>query len=187
MTGRRLFKQGLMLLIVVAGDRAAHAENARIRFRAAARRQPAEAPEPPPPLPEGLPQASPASPRPQGVDSGGPEFRREMIPPGSAAPKSPRRAHGTRPMPSPPRVLEGPKAGVPASPQGLAPPAPLSLRELEQIALRHNPTLVQAGMALRAAQGRYVQAGLYPNPALGYAGGDMGLEGTSGQQGMVTG
>jgi len=77
--------------------------------------------------------------------------------------------------------------GAPASPPAGVPPVPLSLRDLEQIALRHNPTLVQAGMAVRAAEGRYVQAGLYPNPALGYAGGDMGLEGTSGQQGVVVG
>jgi cobalt-zinc-cadmium efflux system outer membrane protein len=90
-------------------------------------------------------------------------------------------------MPLPPGVPEGGVLGAPASPREVVPAAALSLRDLEQIALRHNPTLVQAGMALRAAQGRYVQAGLYPNPAVGYAGGDIGLEGTSGQQGMVVG
>ena len=59
----------------------------------------------------------------------------------------------------------------------------LTLGDLEQIARQHNPTLVQGRMAVRAARGRCLQAGLYPNPAIGYAGGDMGLEGTSGQQG----
>ena len=67
------------------------------------------------------------------------------------------------------------------------PPPALGLEDLERIALQRNPTLVQAQMAVRAAQGGYLQAGLYPNPAFGYAGGDMGLEGTAGQQGAVFG
>jgi cobalt-zinc-cadmium efflux system outer membrane protein len=62
-----------------------------------------------------------------------------------------------------------------------------ALDELQQIALSWNPTLVQASAAIRAAEGRYVQEGLYPNPTIGYAGGDIGLENTSGQQGMVFG
>ena len=66
-------------------------------------------------------------------------------------------------------------------------PASLTLDDLEQIALSWNPTLVQARMAVRAAQGRYVQAGLYPNPEIGYAGADVGIEGTAGQQGAVLG
>ena len=66
------------------------------------------------------------------------------------------------------------------------PPA-LRLEDLEQIALERNPTLVQARMVVRAAQGGYLQAGLYPNPRIGYLGVDMGLEGTSGQQGAVYG
>jgi len=75
-------------------------------------------------------------------------------------------------------------------PQPAIPPDPLTLDaltldELQAIALQSNPTLVQAGLAVRAARGAYLQAGLYPNPGIGYAGGDMGLEGTSGQQGAV--
>lgn len=66
-------------------------------------------------------------------------------------------------------------------------PGLLTRDDLEQIALESNPTLVQARMAVRAAQGGYVQAGLYPNPAIAYAGGDLGIEGTAGQQGMVIG
>lgn len=61
----------------------------------------------------------------------------------------------------------------------------ISLEDLQRIALEHNPTLVQAGMAVRAARGRYLQARLYPNPSIGYAGEDIGLAGTSGQQGAV--
>ena len=79
--------------------------------------------------------------------------------------------------------------GVLAAParNGSEPPLALRLEDLEQIALERNPTLVQARMVVRAAQGRYLQAGLYPNPTIGYAGGDMGLEGTAGQQGAVFG
>ena len=67
------------------------------------------------------------------------------------------------------------------------PPTTLRLEDLEQIALERNPTLIQAKMVVRAAQGQYLQAGLYPNPTIGYLGGDMGLEGTAGQQGAVFG
>jgi cobalt-zinc-cadmium efflux system outer membrane protein len=59
----------------------------------------------------------------------------------------------------------------------------LTLEDLNATALNCNPTLVQAMMGVRRAQGTYLQAGLYPNPVLGYAGADMGLEETAGQQG----
>jgi cobalt-zinc-cadmium efflux system outer membrane protein len=64
-----------------------------------------------------------------------------------------------------------------------APGGPLTLDELEQIALASNPTLEQARMAVRAAQGRHVQSGLYPNPVIGYVGDEMGDEGRAGFQG----
>jgi len=67
------------------------------------------------------------------------------------------------------------------------PAASMSLEDLERIALEFNPTLVQAHMVVRAAQGQYLQAGLCPNPTIGYAGGDMGIEGTAGQQGATVG
>jgi cobalt-zinc-cadmium efflux system outer membrane protein len=61
--------------------------------------------------------------------------------------------------------------GGPARAQ--APPAavagaPLSLADLERLALERNPTLPQARAAARAAAGRLRQAGLYPNPLVGY-------------------
>ena len=45
---------------------------------------------------------------------------------------------------------------------------PLSLADLERMALDHNPTLAQAESQIVAAQGRAVQAGLWPNPSVGY-------------------
>jgi cobalt-zinc-cadmium efflux system outer membrane protein len=45
---------------------------------------------------------------------------------------------------------------------------PLTLVELEQIALANNPVIRQAAADVAAARGRATQAGLYPNPELGY-------------------
>src|SRR6185503_320106 len=44
----------------------------------------------------------------------------------------------------------------------------MRLEDLEAMALQRNPTLAQADAAIRAAQGRRKQAGLFPNPVAGY-------------------
>jgi len=49
----------------------------------------------------------------------------------------------------------------------------LRLEDLEQMAISANPTLAQAEAAIRAAEGRRVQAGLLPNPVVGYAGEEL--------------
>lgn len=70
------------------------------------------------------------------------------------------------------------------------PPAPvngdvtLALEDLEQLALEGNPTLRQAAATLEAARGRAVQAGLYPNPTVGYTGEEIGSDGKAGEQGI---
>jgi cobalt-zinc-cadmium efflux system outer membrane protein len=46
---------------------------------------------------------------------------------------------------------------------------PLTLAELEKIALEKNPTLAQATAQVDAARGRAKQAGLLPKPVLGYS------------------
>ncbi|MGH8731131.1 MAG: TolC family protein [Burkholderiales bacterium] len=46
----------------------------------------------------------------------------------------------------------------------------MRLEDLERMALEGNPTMAQAEAAVRAAEGRRVQAGLLPNPVIGYAG-----------------
>lgn len=60
------------------------------------------------------------------------------------------------------------------------PPA-LTLAALEQMACEHNPTLRQANANIDAAQGRAKQAGLYPNPVVGYQGENIGAAGTAGE------
>lgn len=49
----------------------------------------------------------------------------------------------------------------------------LTLEQLQQIALANNPTLRQAQAEIRAAAGRTRQAGLWPNPTVGYTGEEM--------------
>ena len=59
----------------------------------------------------------------------------------------------------------------------------LTLADLERIAFQHNPTLATAAARMRAAQGRQMQAGRYPNPVVGYHATEVGNQGTAGQQG----
>jgi cobalt-zinc-cadmium efflux system outer membrane protein len=75
----------------------------------------------------------------------------------------------------------------------LAPPAraqttstlPLTLSELEQLALQNNPTATAAAAGIEAARGRARQAGAWPNPVIGYSGeeiktGDLDRRGAHG-------
>lgn len=64
--------------------------------------------------------------------------------------------HGQEVLP-PPRLVEEPaEAGAPK----------FSLQDLIGLALQQNPALQQAGVAIDAARGRALQAGLYPNPTV---------------------
>jgi len=66
-----------------------------------------------------------------------------------------------------------------------APPRALALADLENMALSSNPTLAQAAAEIRAAEGRKLQSGLYPNPTVGYTGEEMrGGAQRGGQQGF---
>jgi cobalt-zinc-cadmium efflux system outer membrane protein len=47
---------------------------------------------------------------------------------------------------------------------------PMTLQELEQLALQNNPTPTAAASAIDAARGRARQAGAWPNPVIGYSG-----------------
>lgn len=64
-------------------------------------------------------------------------------------------------------------AGAAAGKQEAAGERPLTLEELEQMALQHNPSFAQASALVRAARGRQRQAGLYPNPSVGYMGDEI--------------
>ena len=60
---------------------------------------------------------------------------------------------------------------------------PLTVSSLERLAFRHNPTLSLAAARINEARGRHIQAGLYPNPVIGYHATEVGNLGTAGQQG----
>jgi cobalt-zinc-cadmium efflux system outer membrane protein len=89
--------------------------------------------------------------------------RQQQDDPGAQAGNPPMNMDSMRPLPPP--VL--PKLGV-----GLENPAalPVGLQELENRALKNNPTIAQAEAEIRAAGGRQMQAGLWPNPTVGYIG-----------------
>ncbi len=57
----------------------------------------------------------------------------------------------------------------------------LSLEALEGLALSSNPTLVQSTAQVRAARGGAYQAGLLPNPVVGYTSDQLGVNGTAGE------
>lgn len=57
----------------------------------------------------------------------------------------------------------------------------LTLAAVEELACRHNPTLVQARAQVDGTLGKALQAGLWPNPVLGYQAEKIGAEGTPGE------
>ena len=70
----------------------------------------------------------------------------------------------------------------------------LTLEQLQEIALANNPTLAQAKAGMRAAAGRSRQAGLWPNPTIGYSGDEIrggsyggGEQGVFVQQNVILG
>jgi cobalt-zinc-cadmium efflux system outer membrane protein len=60
----------------------------------------------------------------------------------------------------------------------------ITFDELMSIALANNPTLAQSAARVDAARGRWLQAGLYPNPMIGYVGDEIGMAGRAGMQGI---
>jgi cobalt-zinc-cadmium efflux system outer membrane protein len=71
----------------------------------------------------------------------------------------------------------GPPSSEPPRPADSS-AAPLTLAALQELALGRNPTLVQAAAQAEMARGRALQSGLYPNPAVGYVGEQIGLRGS---------
>ena len=73
--------------------------------------------------------------------------------------------HNMKMDPLPPPVI--PKLGMT---QSMAKARLVTLEELEQMALKGNPTLLQAATEIRSANGKQLQSGLWPNPTVGYTG-----------------
>jgi cobalt-zinc-cadmium efflux system outer membrane protein len=77
-----------------------------------------------------------------------------------------------------------PPGGAPA-PHALAGAgaATLNLADAQGFALANHPSLAAAAARVEAARGLWLQAGLGPNPEIGYAASEVGNEGRAGQQG----
>src|SRR5579884_1423133 len=76
-----------------------------------------------------------------------------------------------------------PPAPVPA-PQPGPNGQPLTLADLQKMALSNSPLIRQAASDVEAAKGAVIQAGAYPNPNFGYEGDTAGTGGTAGYQGV---
>ncbi len=75
---------------------------------------------------------------------------------------------------------------LPAVDDGSAPKL-LTLAEAEMLATGSHPALREAAAQVRAIGGKWVQVGLRPNPTIGYAGNQIGDDGSAGQQGGFVG
>ncbi|MSU77169.1 MAG: TolC family protein [Gemmataceae bacterium] len=60
--------------------------------------------------------------------------------------------------------------------------APLTLADLQQLAIENSPQIRQAHHDIDAARGVFAQAGLYPNPTIGYEGDTIGQSNGDGKR-----
>ena len=94
----------------------------------------------------------------------------------------------------PPVVRAQSVAAAPPAREVSSQQAGLTLEQLQELALANNPTLGQAKAGVRAAAGRSRQAGLWPNPTVGYTGDEIrggsyggGEQGVFVQQNVILG
>ena len=73
---------------------------------------------------------------------------------------------------------------LPATMQPVEGAAPLSLAELQDMALRQSPLVHQAMADVQAARGAAIQAGAYPNPSIAFQEDNVNTGGTAGYQGV---
>jgi cobalt-zinc-cadmium efflux system outer membrane protein len=66
-------------------------------------------------------------------------------------------------------------------------PRPTTLDSLEQLALASNPSLAELQASIDAANGRWLQVGLKPNPVAGLSIQEIGNDGSAGQYGVQIG
>ncbi len=80
-------------------------------------------------------------------------------------------------------------AALPAMPSLVGPQllpgqTPLTLDEAQRLAMSHSPLIRQAAADVEAARGTAIQAGLHPNPHVGYQSDDINTGSTAGYQGV---
>ncbi|MFO0800544.1 MAG: TolC family protein [Gemmataceae bacterium] len=84
----------------------------------------------------------------------------------------------TEPLPDRLPTAAGPPV---ASAVVVQPATALTLAAVEELACTNNPTLVQARAQVDGTLGKALQAGLWPNPVLGYQADKIGSQGTAGE------
>ena len=72
---------------------------------------------------------------------------------------------------------------VPVLAERAAPPV-VALDDVVRVAVERNPRIAKAAFAVDAARGRYVQAGLYPNPVFAFNADELGDR--TGRGGVLT-
>lgn len=85
-------------------------------------------------------------------------------------------------------ILQPP--GVAAQPPEVItsiPPEGLTLECLQEMGLASNPAVGQAAAKVDSLRGQWIQAGLPPNPEVGYLGSELGNDGRGGQNGGYAG
>ncbi len=135
-----------------------------------ARQERVEVPAPPPVSPGGESEARQRlTPPPPGASSTAESSARELQP-----------GAGETYMPPPPIPPAPPSMlSIEAAQAEAAGRAPLTLDQIEDLALKNNPTLVQARAQVETGFGTAIQAGLWPNPTLHYLA-FIGQAGTAG-------
>lgn len=105
-------------------------------------------------------------------------------PEGAASVSAPPDAQGATPE----GLMQPPSISLP-EPEPLPPgqPCDLTIEGLVELALANNPSVAQAGARVDALRGRWVQAGLPPNPSVGFVGSELGNDGKGGQNGGFAG
>ena len=144
-----------------------------VHMASASTSQPQEAPLPKPSEGKSAPKKSGAGKNAAG--SGSPESL-PLSPPGPLSP--PRPPSDSRDSAEPVAPPQADRGAVPMD-------GALLLAEAEQIALAQHPALIEAQARIQAAQGQWLQAGLYPNPIVGYSGQQLGSRGQAEQEGVV--
>ena len=77
-----------------------------------------------------------------------------------------------------------PAVAIGRATESSAPPTAGDLAEYQRVAVEASPAVKQAAADVAAARGAALQAGLHPNPTVGYQGDQIGSGHTAGQQGV---
>ena len=91
-----------------------------------------------------------------------------------------------QPPPGEPGRLPAPAPGPAPVPAAAPDPAPVGVDDFVRLAVERNPRLARANLAIEAARGRHLQAGLYPNPDVAINWDELGDKSSPDRLGILT-